>query len=1825
MKLFTRISYLYLFLISFLMISCNKDALPGDEFHVTSVSLKAAPGAAAFNPTVAGPLRPLSVAPSGTLVNLQANQSISMTFSQPMVALGANAPEDVPQFSISPAVAGTFRWEGTHTLVFQPAQTLPLATAFEVSLAPGLTAISSETIAEPFSWNFETPRPQLIASEPASGDRSVAVNQVIRLVFNQALQTQNIAGYISLRKQGTQNSIRADVEVESDSVLVVRPANNLDQGQSYDLSIRYDVPSARGPLGSESDAFVNFTTFRPLALEKIAQQKNYYEEITDNFDPSQGITLYFSTPVSFKSLRESLSLSPELAFPPGIESRDEYVSSAHRLPFLWAPKARYTLTLTNLTDVYGQALPSSTHQFSTASYTPSVAMSQGMLLIEADEQPALPLRVTNVEEVSYGLKRLSINDVIPNLTVYDPWHNYEFTGDRPKIIEPNTNLSLNVVQNKPAVLPLNLDQELVNGTGIVALHVKTPVLSGEKRPRTFKAIAQVSRLGISAKFSPHQNLIFVTELKTAQPVAGAKVSIRDKHNAVQWEGITDQEGRASSPGWYALNIPQPDEWSSPVQYVFVEHNDDLAFTSSTLNNGLEPYRFGVSYAWNPEPLLQTGTVFTDRGLYKAGETAHFKGILRQKTDGAWSPIRDSIRVFIQSPREEKVFDQRFLPSALGTFDFNWTGSENDDLGSYMIRVALASDSTAAERETWESGDIVQTYFRVDAFRRATFNVEMRASTDSYVAGDFFEGSTTGRYLFGAPMQNQPVQYTLNREYHRYTPPGFENYRFGKVGYDYSLYQMLASEETTLDEAGNIAFRTQLPGNEKGQTAKLVWNAVVTDPARQTSASRQEITLHPGLFYVGLKPQTTFLDLSNEDAMTVDLIAVSPAGYPVAASDLKVELVRRQWNSIREVGSDGRLRWRTEQIEESQATQIVSIDQGSAQRLTMPVSMGGSYLIRATGRDLRGNAIQSEAYFYATGSGYVAWERSDDDQIDLTPSSTSFAPGETAKIMVQSPYEEATALITIEREGIISSRVETLVGSAPQIEIPITEEHLPNIYVSVMLLNGRTAPPQGAFDAGAPSFKMGYTALRVDPGSRHLQVEITSNETTYAPGDDVTVDLQLQDASGTGVQGEIAFSAADAGVLNLIGYTLPDPFESFYGPRPLGVSSVQSLANLVRQRNYGQKEEDEGGGGGDEGNNGKIRKDFRPLAHWDPAIQTDARGRARITFKLPESLTTFRLMAVGLTSNNLFGARAEDIIVTKPLVLAPALPRFARLNDSFEAGVLVTNTTGSAGESTIEVAASGIELSGPATQSVMLEDGETKEVRFQWNSTTTGDANLQFSASLNRETDAFEINLPVSLPTIKENVATFASTENSVQEALRLPDTIIPNLGHFEAHVSSTALVGLDGAAKYLFTYPYGCLEQRTSRIRPLIAGDALLNTFDLEVLDGERDELIDDWMKSLKDYWVNGGFSLWRGGRYRNPYVSSYVVLTLADARDAGFTIPAELTQQAVNALVQQVKNASDKPAYYRARTWNDTRAFSLFALARHGVYLESELNTLARNAVQNAAPISVDGRSHLLRAIALNNNAALTTFQQPLYESIISLLRVEGTSAYLTSSQDPDAGWIFASDTRSTAYGLAALLETSVDPEFRKFADLMIRYLINTRQSAHWASTQENAAVVDAFKLFHEKYESETPDFTAQIQIAGKTLIEQAFKGQSTDVTSQRMALSDIQLAESLPIDIQKNGTGSLYYSLSLESYVQGPVQALNRGLSVQRTIQRLDQSGQAVGPVVTTGNQDVSMEAGELVQVTLRLSSPADRNYLVVEDPLPAGLEAVNDAFATSNQDYA
>ena len=328
-----------------------------------------------------------------------------------------------------------------------------------------------------------------------------------------------------------------------------------------------------------------------------------------------------------------------------------------------------------------------------------------------------------------------------------------------------------------------------------------------------------------------------------------------------------------------------------------------------------------------------------------------------------------------------------------------------------------------------------------------------------------------------------------------------------------------------------------------------------------------------------------------------------------------ELVRRDWLNVQRAGVGGRLEW----VSEERTTTVSSFTYTtSADTFTWTgtVSQPGQYYLRVTGEDEAHRKAQSAISFYALGSGNAWWAESDTDLIELIPEKKSYKPGDRARILVKSPYPHSRALVTLEREGVLA-RWLTTVDGAGFIDVPLTEKHLPNVFVGVMLVQGRSGEDKfsdSGEDIAKPVAKFGYATLTVSPAGRRLKIKLTPDKTQYRPRETVvSVALRTVDESGRGVPSEVTVFAVDEGVLSLTGYATPDSIQSFYGARPLMWSTPRIRApHILGQRSYGEKGENRGGGGGGKpGLDGiDLRSRFVPTAYWNPTVKTGAEGTAR---------------------------------------------------------------------------------------------------------------------------------------------------------------------------------------------------------------------------------------------------------------------------------------------------------------------------------------------------------------------------------------------------------------------------------------------------------------------------------------------------------------------------------------------------------------------------------------------------------------------------------------
>ncbi len=1783
----------------------------------------------------ANDLQILSVSPKGLVQSVSESQSIIATFDRPMVPLQAT-PEDLGEgpLTVRPAVPGKYRWLGTSTLSFTPLDTLPLSSQFAVTIPAGIKATDGSTLPTAFTWTFETLRPELRASYPAAGQEPVDLQPTILLKFNQPMSPQRVGNKIRLESQQSKESIPLKFtlplvsELEKywnlgiDSTMVIKavPERKLNRDTAYRLTLDKGLLAAEGDLGMAKAKIIDLRTFAPLKYIGCQAPGQKGEEM--GLDPSRGIELQFTNRVKPAELAAKIRFEPEIKIPEYYLQR-EWGQERIYLEVELKPETGYRLFLpADLHDVFGNQLEEVVvDSFRTGSYLPRVIMTSGPGVLESFGDRRYPIFFVNQEQVRLRMGMVPMNRLIPFL---DEKNN--LFGRRAALPDSlfmvDRLWEVKGARNRKIIRPIELDWLLAgkkHGLALIEVDDLTAARSKveESLPQEeseaerdhresgkHRALLQVTDLGISAKFSAHNNLVWVTSLRSAAPVAGAKIEIRDDHNRSLWSGVTDKDGMVETPGWHELGIPSASEWEKPRQWVFASKDGDLAYTASDWGTGIYPYRFGIDYDWNPEPTVMTGSLFTERGLYRAGETVHVKGILRERKYDRWAvPHGKEITLNVRDARGDQILQQKVTVSEFGSFSLDLPLQETAPLGYYSISAETLRVSTDPQSAV----SFLYGNFRVEAFRPAEFTVQVRPQRSEYVLGDSAVAHIHSAYLFGSPLKGQKISWHYYIYPKEYAPPGRDDFFFG-----YPLWEresppltshVLGQGRGHLDANGGFRAAAKLVAAEVDFALNLSISADVEGPNRQHIAGAENLLLHPAEFYVGIKQATTFAQAGKE--FGYQIISVLPNGEISPNRTVEIKVLKRQWHSVRKAGIGGRYEWISKKVDTVIDSATVLTAATPLTRLFVPKD-AGVYVLRASARDDRGNRTTTESYFYAIGQGYVAWEREDDDRVDLVPNTTQYRPGDIARIMVKSPFESAEALVTLEREGILSHQTLKLMGSTPTLEIPITETHLPNVFVSVILLKGRSAnhvySAEGE-DVGRPAFKIGYTNLPVDPGSQHLLVKLESDKETYQPGDQVTATLAVTDNNGSPVTGEATLAVVDLGVLNLIRYELPDPFDDFYGQRPLSVQTSETRLHVVEQRNYGEKGENRGGGGGEGALDFGVRKTFKSTAYWNPSILLDANGRATVTFKLPDNLTTFKLMAVAQTKDAKFGRGSAQLKVSKPLLMLAALPRFARLGDRFEAGVVVHNYSGQSGKGEVSVEAEGIKLLGKNSQQVKLDDGESREVRFGFAAQSMGKSTLQFRLRLGDLTDGLEKVVPIYASRKKETVALYQRTETTAVETVEVPQRAFRDLTTLEITAASSAMTELQGPARYLFEYPYDCLEQKISRILPMLVAGELIKAFNLKIgQQGDFQQAVGKVLADLAKFQTDdGGFALWMGERRSVPYVSAYAAYALTLGRQKGYSIDATLLQSALEYLRKVLTEKDYRLGHpYDTFSWKATDAFILYVLALNG---KADAGYVEKYFAERES-LPVVGRAYLLKTLLLvkpkDERAAI------MRQELINLVKVSPTTAHFEETVAGEMPWIFHSNVRTTAVVLQTLLET--DAEF-PLAERVVVWLLERRRDGAWMNTQENFYVLYALATYFQKYEKAEPNFQALVKMAGKEVLECSFSGRKMHIEKKEMVLDETGPVQ-LPIEISKRGQGQLYYGLRMSYYPLDPSEPREEGMVIIKSMQLAESTRPFTG----------SFAGGELVKVTLQVVAPMERNFVVADDPLPAGLEPVNLAFATT-----
>ncbi len=1733
--------------------------------------------------------------------------------------------------TITPPVQGSWRWLGTSAVEFTPQASFAAATRYTVTVPRGIPSVSGEKTEQEYSWSFTTESPTIVSMIPVKGT-PLAPSEPITLTFNQEIDLKSAQAAISLNQSSGKElaDVRAfDQYAQAGNELPVIQSDTVPDGTLAPVSvnIRYGTTLKNGKrildksvILIDPKAPLPFNRTFVITVEKSLrgtegslEPRERYQlvrstpgelKVTDMKNEYGQLAITFSNEMNTESIKKYISLTPT---PKNWDNVDITVNNYDAMGRLYlsptlAPSTHYKIVIKkDIQDIHGQHLKSDyVGSVMTPALNPEIYIdSKGKFgFFERDKPPVYNINAVNVKTMTVKLAKLSLNEFITQQVAE---RNYNSNLDLSAMAEyqewkisPKKKLL-----NQWEVIPFDILQKRGKALApsIYAFTVESPEYksSYDGKPVINKQYFALTDIALTLKYSGNRTMLWAVDMKTGKPVSNAEISYYTITKEKVISGYTDANGIFESEiDSSKLQLSDPSHYYGESEFwVTAEKDGDFSFVSSNWRDGIRGYDFeGVSekYELGREPMFE---LYTERPLYRSGDTVSFKGIMRMlDVNGHFSiPANQRINVSI-SDADHLIYSENLALSEFGSFHGSFPLEKQAKLGTYTIIASL------------EGNDRFSKYaiFHVLAYRKPEYRVDVTPEREHYTTGETIKADVSGSYYFGAPMSNADVTWNVvstDYFFNKYTE-GW--YSFALESYWCWWYCTSESKVVTegkgkLDAAGKLSIA--IPANITAEAVGQVFTieVTVTDKNNQTVSQQSSVFVHKSKTYVGIARENFIVQPGEKTKMK--LITVDVDGNPKPKQSVHLKLFSVKWNTVRKKGVDGEFYYDNEKIETFLKDSIVQTDEKGKAVGEFDIVNGGEYRVTATVKDETGKSATSGESLYSWSNTYVNWPRVNNDRIAVLADKREYALGDTAKLLVKSPFQGpgVRALITVERENIITKSIVDVTSSAMKFEVPITEEMLPNAFVSVTIIKpriGETFDDSG-LDTGRPGFKMGYVRLDVETKKKELNIDITTDKEKYAPGEKVTVRLSTKDWKGKPIPAELSLGVVDMSLLALSGFKKPDLIASFYSKRGLSVRTSNLLMYLIDRYKPGSK----GGGGGPEE---RTRSNMADTAYWNPQILTNERGEAQISFTLPDNLTTWQLLAIGSTKDHSFGAEVKTIVESKKVVVRPVRPRFAVVGDSLTLGAIVHNFTEESKVFSVTLQGKGFTSMGSNSHRVEIAPGKQAKVSFPVKVIPGKALTLNFSANADGVIDAIEEVIPVYPFGTLQSVATNGITSDVSQEKVLIPSTSDASYGTLELSVSPTIASFIPKGLEYVSRYPYGCTEQVMSSLLPNIALQSMQNLKSFQYVNEKelKEKVIASLQKLYRNQGADGGFKYWDTGDTSYPYLTAYVLFGLQKTKESGFVVDSGVASRAKQYLEmilrQDVKGNRVNAA---------TRAYILYVLSEGAKPNES----LLMNAYENREVLPAFSKAHVAMAFWSEGSSMSKKKAKELLKEIIDTsARVDARGTSFEEAGSSQFNELMQSNMTTTAIVLQALVR--IEPT-HPLIPKIIRYLLDARNEGHWDTTQSTSLSILSLIEYLKMTKELEADMQSTVSVLGKAVISKRFTSKNLlERETVSLSIDSLLRGKETDISLQKKGKGSLYYDVLL-SYFYTPeiIEPVDNGITILREMSPL--VGSPTAPTV-----------GGTYKVTLTMTVPKERHFVAVESPFPAGMEGIDFALKTSSQ---
>ncbi len=1649
------------------------------------------------------------------------------------------------------------------------------------------------------------------------GDTEDKWDWAVGLLFNHAVFPANLEALTTVTVDGSAVEFKIlskayqEITEESPKAFVIVPAQRGKGAGTVEITIDKGLTDITGRKTLQKTFVQKFVTSRPVSVN---QATTFFKTAKN-----KGVRLQFSQRLTPRDVMKAISITPAV---PNLSVYSEGNWIMARGDFL--PDKKYMLHVAplKLTDK-SVTLKKYEYDFTGPSIKADVEFKTTRSVVELKGRQLLPLAISNLPQFRSRLFQIPAY-LLPEAKETDPAEmerkaqdlkaqaqtaglesRFFSTGQDTEVFFAPESQEKTLAYSLPLSFRKNPD---MGGAWLLSLS------DTESKWKSDKAkLLQVTDLAISYKISEKTLLVWVTSLHTGEPVPGVSIMLRDRKDHRFFVGNTNNDGvlmvqsgqsfpsvRLEKTGKLHLQtIPLK---AGDVDWVVAATDTDSSGMRIP-SNELKPGSVTQTANIKDKPEFRTGVIFTERGVYKPGESVHFKFTARAYNDGIVSPKGDAVNVQITSPRDDVVYSKDF---ALGEFGSCYDTFELKPffaVGTYTIKATITRADK--KQDSFTQTFLVQEFKKIRHFVNMTMKPTQREQT-GYVGvqinEEYLEIDVEGRYYTGGPVKNAKVRWKAMLVPADTRVPGYDGYTFGN---EEKEAEFLESGEAMLDAAGKLTFGLPLD-------SKLMTGAYGV----KISATILDVDGEPATGVETYTPKTNYrVGIANhpeqvESGYTGDLgfVVIDAAGKPVGSGTVTAVFMNKEYFYSLKRDETGAVKqnWENGWIKSYTSQQPITNGRGF---IPIAFSNGGDFLVDVIYKE-NDAAFAGRAVFTVGWSNISRRENEDQElvtkaEILLTSNKKTYKTGDDAQVRFRTPRPTDKCLVTLEKGGVLEYALVRTEKGAGVFNFPIKDAYKPNVYVSVLAPSGRQGYPvyMSQSDGEAPIVYYGYTDLSIRNENTTLHVEIAPEnpELKGRPGEPASVSLKVTGKDGAGASAEVALCVVDEAILALTRYRTPNlssltkfdlPLAVFQGDLRLDLIS-QDLMRLIATKPL------TGGGGGLADVGPGLRKDFRPVAYYNPAIVTGADGLAKVEFTLPDTTTAYRIFAVACNKTAGFASTQRNMVVTKEFFLTPSPPRFLVVGDQAQFPVTLSNKTPDIGTAQVEATAGrGLSLDLQRGETVLDPFANTSLSAFTNMKDRVEKAVFTFQGSLKTDkasfTDEIEMSIPVlsKYPPITRIQAGDFTQETHVKAefpgylADLDADALTPMDLKARLSVSRTPWVRLAPVVAYLMHYPYGCIEQTSSGVIPLLgirelAKDGAFPGVDVNKVNTFVESGID---RILSMQLAEGGFSYWPGQLEESWWGSLYATFALLNAQKTGFTVPQDRLDKAMNFVRERLFKGGDPNDTYH--TW--ARELAVYELALTDRLSVDELDTF----LDRWDKIGYEGKAFLVLAAQAMKASPRKELKKSMSEFDVKY--------------DPKRDDYNNSSFREIAVSLLAGLKTGAPTaKLDTWAGMLIRGL---KPEGRWNSTADSSWCLLALSDYYK----------SKRMAAGKTKKLTVIQGDKTTDVTMSDASADIELdAKALMaaplITIKADSKDLINYTLTLV-YPSAPEQAAGeRTLGISKIIENLN------------GAEEIRV--GDVVRVTLNVDLQGDGRrlyeYIALEDPVPAGLVPINTELKTEGVD--